>query len=144
MKKIIFLLIALLAITTSCDKYESAGYDFSNSIPVYAEITKPSKAIVVNPSGSFNVNIVLREALQEDCAITYSFNGTNNQATILRNTKLVIIKTTIPANFLGTDAKKVVKFILISAKTTKTNTSLTIGRLGAEKESLDITVEKPV
>lgn len=141
MKRFFFLIIAFIAITTGCDKYESAGYDFSNSIPLYAEIVKPKGVIVVPPGGKFDVTITLRDAFQEDVAIACTFNGATLTSKIDRNKRQVVISVAVPTDILGTTVSKNVKFVLLSATGAKTGTKLTIGRYGADKESLDIQVK---
>lgn len=135
------MLIAFLGIATSCDKYESAGYDFSNSLPSYAEIVKPKDAITVAPGGKFDVTITLRDALQEDVTLACSFNGAALASKIDRNKRQVVISVAVPADILGTATSKNVKFALVSATGAKSGTKLTIGRYGADKEALDIQVK---
>jgi hypothetical protein len=75
MKKIFFIIAAYSALLlTSCDKdSEGLNYDFSNSLPPYAEVIVDAPEVVEGEPATFVFQI--RTALQEPVTLTYDQGG---------------------------------------------------------------------
>jgi len=142
MKNIGIFIIACLALTTvGCKKsYVGDTYDFSNSLPSYAEFASKT-ALTAKQGASINVVVQMKTALTEDVTVNYEITGTTavitGSAVILRNTVKVTKAIVLPTGIVATGSV-VAQIKMLSA--TKGTVILRVGQIAPTSEVIKLTI----
>lgn len=141
MKKSFYVISSIIALTfIGCDYYEGDTYDFSNTADKYIEIKTKTAQTGKRPGETAKFTIQSRETWTENVIYNYKFNGVPGRDTLKFETNSKDTKVTIPNDILGSNPSLTVKFELINATTQKTGRVVSIGRFGADKEFVNVTI----
>jgi hypothetical protein len=140
MKRILFMLALTSLVIAGCKKYPGDSYDFSNSLDKYIEIKTKTALTGKHPGGTVSFTIQSREAWTEDVIFNYKFNGIAGHDTLKLEKTSRVTPIVIPADILGVDVSKTVKFELIDAATKTTAKPISIGRFGQTLEFVNVTI----
>lgn len=145
MKKILLLVYIALTLTACKKNFNGDTYNFEVSLPPYVEL-EGEKEVEVSEGNAITVAVNMRVAQQQDVQVNYVVTGALNKQgtiTINRNTLKGAATIAIPTGTVpATAATSKAALQITGAKTTATNTTLTIGRYGSEKEKIEITIVK--
>lgn len=134
MKKILVIISIFVIGLQACNKEdaETAGLDFSNSLPPYVELASTSSK-TVKQGTSTSVTFQMRTAFQQPVTVTYNVTGggvnlTNQTATIDRNKLTTVATINIPANVIVAPATTATATLTLVKAVRADGTQLTIGQ----------------
>lgn len=133
MKRILIVIISIAGILQSCNKENagSEGFDFSNNIPPYVELTSTA-AKTVKQGASTTFTFQMRTAFQETVTVTYDVTGggvnlTNQTVIIDRNKFTAVATVNIPNNVIVAPATTATATLTVVKAVTASGRQLTLG-----------------
>lgn len=146
MKKLLLILAVVGCATISCKKaIEGDTFNFDQSLAPYVEISSKT-GVKVTEGNSFNVTAVMRTAQVQPVTVTYSITGGTTPVigiiTIPANSVSARSAIPIPAGTVPAGSTTVAAVFRFTKATLPNADTLTIGRYGAAKEVIAVTVSK--
>lgn len=148
MKRILIAIISIAAVLQACNKdIGSEGFDLSNSIPPYVELSTTA-AKTVKQGASTTFTFQMRSAFQETVTVTYDVTGggvnlTNQTVTIARNAFTSVATVNIPNNIIVAPATGATATLTLVKAQTASGRLLTIGAKNTpatQKVTINITL----
>ncbi|WP_121356274.1 hypothetical protein [Flavisolibacter nicotianae] len=135
MKKIpatVFFFVVLFVVA-ACNKDEAAtkGFDFSNSLPPYVELTS-TKAKTVKQGESVDIAFQMRTGLQQKVTVYYDVTGgglnlTNQTVTFDKEKTAATATVAIPNNVITPPATSATATLKVTKAVKEDGTQLTLG-----------------
>ena len=146
MKYISLSLLVLIVAFTACKKeYQEDTHNFYNTLPPYVEL-KSKTTINTKEDSTIRITVQMRTALQEPVDVNYTITGSvNRQGTIRinRNTLESTVTVPVPVGTIPlTQTTGTAEVRLTTAKTVTSNSPLTVGRTGTEKEKISVNIRR--
>ncbi len=132
-KLLLTLSAAMTLFIVACDK-ESSGtiFDFSNSLPMYVNLTKTSDTANTKPGKTVTFTLTMRTAAQQAVTVTYDVSGAISQSdqtiSIDRNTLRTSGTIDIPADILPTPTDSAFATLTIKKASMEDWQPMTLGR----------------